>query len=62
MSETVISFKWEWFFAIVVVVCATVALCLKVLDQNIWYQVLVLLTAFLGGTGLGYVKGKRDPS
>ena len=51
--------KWEFLFAIVVVIAATAGLIVGSLDQNIWYQSLALIVTFLGGIGYGMTRTLR---
>lgn len=51
--------KWEFVFVIIIVICATVALCLSKLSQENFLYVLGLVFTFLGAMGYGYYRGLR---
>ena len=51
-----IEFKWEFVFAVVVIICATLALIYSDFGADNWIYVLSLILAFLGGAGYGYLK------
>jgi len=51
--------KWEVLFAVIVVVCATAALCFSSLTEDNFIYILSLVFTFLGGIGYGYVKARR---
>ena len=58
--SVILQFKWEFVLAIVVVVCATVALVSTNLTQENFIYVLGLAFTFLGGLGYGAYRARRQ--
>ena len=54
-----IELEWELIFAVVVIICATLALVYSDFNSDNWIHVLSLILAFLGGAGYGYLKLTR---